>query len=52
MSGKGDKRRPAKVSDEEFASNWERVFGKKPERDLQDAYDVLDEQERDDDDAS
>lgn len=30
MNGKGDRRRPQYVSDEEFAANWEAVFG--PER--------------------
>ena len=31
MSGKGDKRRPTKVDQDTFASNWERIFGKKNE---------------------
>jgi hypothetical protein len=26
MSGKGDKRRPRKISDEEYESNWDRIF--------------------------
>lgn len=29
MSGKGDKRRPQLISDDEMARNWELVFGKK-----------------------
>ena len=29
MSGKGDARRPQEVSHEQFASNWDRAFGKK-----------------------
>jgi hypothetical protein len=31
MSGKGDARRPANVTKEEFIANWERVFGKTPD---------------------
>lgn len=31
MSGKGDAPRPKAVDSEEFARNWERVFGKKEE---------------------
>lgn len=29
MSGKGDTRRPADVSDDELDDNWRRTFGKK-----------------------
>ena len=29
MSGKGDGRRPRQVSRDEYANNWEAVFGKK-----------------------
>lgn len=29
MNGKGSGRRPAKVDDDTFASNWDRIFGKK-----------------------
>jgi Zn finger protein HypA/HybF involved in hydrogenase expression len=29
MSGKGDTPRPLSVSQEQFASNWEMIFGKK-----------------------
>lgn len=28
--GKGDSARPLSVSNEEFAENWDRVFGKQP----------------------
>lgn len=31
MSGKGDKRRPSEISQEELASKWERTFGPKRE---------------------
>jgi len=27
--GKGDKRRPIQVSDEEFADSWDRIFNKR-----------------------
>lgn len=30
MNGKGSKPRPLSVSRDEFAANWERIFGKKP----------------------
>ena len=30
MAGKGSKPRPFSVSQDKFAENWERVFGKKP----------------------
>lgn len=34
-AGKGDQRRPAAVSDAEFAENWDRAFFKpKPERSM------------------
>jgi hypothetical protein len=29
MNGKGDKRRPRKVPEKEYESNWDRIFGKK-----------------------
>ena len=29
MNGKGDKRRPMKVSSEEYSSNWDLIFKKK-----------------------
>ena len=29
MNGKGDKRRPMKVSSEEYSSNWDLIFNKK-----------------------
>lgn len=29
MSGKGDKRRPMKVSSKEYSDNWDRIFKKK-----------------------
>jgi len=29
MNGKGDKRRPQDISDEEMERRWEKVFGKK-----------------------
>ena len=29
MNGKGDKRRPSKVSEDQFDENWERIFGGK-----------------------
>ena len=28
MAGKGDKRRPSQVSDEQWADNWNRIFTK------------------------
>lgn len=28
--GKGSKQRPSAVASEEFASNWDKIFGKKP----------------------
>lgn len=28
MNGKGDKRRPLSVSEEVFAENWSRIFGR------------------------
>lgn len=31
MNGKGSRPRPFSVSGEEYASNWERTFGKKDE---------------------
>lgn len=31
MSGKGDAPRPKTVDSGEFARNWDRVFGKRPE---------------------
>lgn len=37
MNGKGSKRRPMKVSQEQFAENWERAFKKKkPKKDKDD----------------
>ena len=30
MNGKGDKRRPMKVSSKEYSSNWDLIFKKKP----------------------
>jgi hypothetical protein len=30
MAGKGDKRRPAQVSQDTYSANWDAVFGKKP----------------------
>ena len=30
MNGKGDKRRPQSVSNEQFASNWDTIFSGKP----------------------
>lgn len=30
MSGKGDTPRPYSVKADEFASNWDRIFGAKP----------------------
>jgi hypothetical protein len=32
MSGKGDKRRPMQISQEEFSDNWDRIFGNKTEK--------------------
>jgi len=32
MSGKGDKRRPMKVSSKEYSDNWDRIFKKKSGR--------------------
>ena len=29
MAGKGDKRRPMKVPQEDYAKNWDRIFKKK-----------------------
>ena len=29
MNGKGDKRRPMKVSSKEYSDNWDRIFKKK-----------------------
>ena len=29
MNGKGDKRRPMKVSSKEYSDNWDRIFNKK-----------------------
>ena len=29
MSGKGDKRRPMKVSSKEYSDNWDKIFNKK-----------------------
>jgi len=29
MSGKGDKRRPMKVPQDDYAKNWDRIFKKK-----------------------
>lgn len=31
MAGKGDKPRPLSVPRDKFESNWEKIFGKKPE---------------------
>lgn len=31
MAGKGSKRRPQKISDEQLQENWNRIFGKKKE---------------------
>ena len=28
MAGKGDKRRPMKIPQEEYAKNWDRIFKK------------------------
>jgi hypothetical protein len=33
MSGKGDKRRPKKITDEEFAARWARIFGSEFKKD-------------------
>jgi hypothetical protein len=33
QNGKGSWRRETQVSEEEFATNWERIFGKKPPTD-------------------
>ena len=30
MNGKGDKRRPMKVSSKEYSDNWDLIFKKKP----------------------
>lgn len=30
MNGKGSKRRPPAIKHEQFAANWDAVFGKKP----------------------
>lgn len=32
MNGKGDKRRPMKVSSKEYADNWDKIFKKKSGR--------------------
>jgi len=32
MNGKGDKRRPRKVPEKEYESNWDRIFGKKKKK--------------------
>jgi len=32
MNGKGDKRRPMKVSSKEYSDNWDRIFKKKSGR--------------------
>jgi len=29
MAGKGDKRRPMKIPQEEYAKNWDKIFKKK-----------------------
>jgi len=31
MSGKGSDQRPRQISDEQFADNWEKIFGKNQE---------------------
>jgi len=31
MSGKGSDRRKTQISDEQFADNWEKIFGKNQE---------------------
>ena len=31
MNGKGDRRRPSQVSQEQIRKNWEKAFGKKEE---------------------
>jgi hypothetical protein len=38
MNGKGDRRRPSQVSQEEIRKNWERIFGK-PEKEKEDNKD-------------
>lgn len=35
MSGKGSGRRPQEAPDDEVKESWERIFGRKPERDQQ-----------------
>jgi hypothetical protein len=32
MSGKGDKPRPLSVPRDKFESSWDKIFGKKPEK--------------------
>lgn len=32
MAGKGDWRRPSRVSQEEVDANWDRIFKKKPQQ--------------------
>lgn len=43
MSGKGSSPRPFSVSQDKFAENWDRIFGKKPESDIRLREQALDE---------
>jgi hypothetical protein len=43
MSGKGSSPRPFSVSQDKFAENWDRVFGKKSESDIRLREQALDE---------
>ena len=35
LMGKGDKRRPAQVTEEEWTKNWEQTFGKPIDKDTE-----------------
>ena len=40
MNGKGDKRRPQEISDEEFKKNWDAIFKSKPHENMFDENDL------------
>ena len=46
MNGKGDKRRPMKVSSKEYSDNWDLIFKKKPANLSFSEQDVKDEPKR------
>jgi len=40
MNGKGDKRRPQEISDEEFKQRWDAIFVQKPHENMFDENDL------------